>query len=160
MLFFIDGQFIEVVKEDCYQGILTFCGPSKKALISLGGSTMGEPVKLHGHAQKWALHIPENQAPDFVFKHKFTAIETVSRITAPALAFAYDYVLESSLEGEGSVYGDYGYCWPEEIEDTRRWLFERDDPAADGVYFVPIWTMPDELTGEPREKNVFEDDSE
>lgn len=160
MLFFIDGHFIEVVREECYKGILTFCGPSKKALLALGGSTMGEPVKLHGQSHKWALHIPENQAPDFVFKHKLAAIEKVNRITAPALAFAYDFVLESSLNNEGHVFGDYGYCWPEETEDTKRWLFEREDPAADGVYFVPIWTLPDELTGAPREKIDFEDDSE
>lgn len=158
MLFFIDGNFIEVVKESCYKGILTFCSTSRKALLALDGSTMAEPVRLLGQAHKWALHVPENQAPNFLSGH--SGIETVDRIAGPAIAFAYEFVVESSLHGDGPAYGDYGYCWPEDIESTERWLFEREDPAADGVYFVPIWKTPDELTGAPRAKFKFERDDE
>lgn len=160
MLFFIDGNFIEVVKETCYKGILTFCSPSRKALLALDGSTMAETVRLLGQAHKWALHIPENQAPDFLSGVKSASLETVDRITGPAIAFAYDFVFETSLHTEGPAHGDFGYCWPEEIESTERWLFEREDPANDGVYFVPIWTTPDELTGATRAKIQFETDEE
>lgn len=158
MLFYIDGQFIEVIRENCYKGILTICGPSKKALANLKCSTMGEPVRIINQQHKWALHVPENQAPNFLSFAIARQVELVDRITGPALAFAYDYVLESSLGGEGNVYGDYGYCWPEEVEQTERGLFERDDPAADGVFFVPIWSLPDELTGAPRQSLLEIDD--
>jgi hypothetical protein len=150
MLFFIDGNFIEVVQENCYKGVFTFCSPSRKALLALGGSTMAEPVRLLGQGHKWALHIPENQTPKLISGVKTSSIESVDRITGPATAFAFDFVVESSLHTDCPAYGDYGYCWPEEIEATERWLYEREDPAADGVYFVPIWTTPDELTGAPR----------
>jgi len=160
MLFFIDGDFIEVVRETCYKGILTFCSTSRKALLALDGSTMAEPVRLLGQNHKWALHIPENQAPNFLSKLKPSSIESVDRVTGPPLAFAYDFVVESSLHTDGPAYGDYGYCWPEEIESTERWLFEREDPASDGVCFVPIWTTPDELTGAPRAKLEFETDED
>lgn len=155
MLFFIDGNFVEVFRETCYKGVLTFCGPSRKALLTLKASTLGEPVRLTGQAHKWALHIPEDQAPEFVSPHKYNGVEKVDRITGPALAYAYDYVLESSLESEGSVFGDYGYCWPEELEETERRLFEREDPASGEVFFVPIWTLPDELTGAGRSAKLF-----
>jgi hypothetical protein len=158
MLFFIDGNFIEVLRESCYKGILTFCSPSRKALIGLKSSTMGEPVRLAGQAHKWALHVPEDQAPDFIDFALARKVEEVDRLTGPALAFAYDFVLESSLESEGTVFGDYGYCWPDEVQDTHRRLFECDDPASGEVFFVPIWTLPDELTGAPRQK--IESDSE
>lgn len=152
MLFFIDGNFIEVFKESCYKGVLTFCGPSVKALLNLKGSTMAEPVRLQGNGHKWALHIPENQTPDFINHSMARQVEVVDRITGPALAFAYDFVLESALVEDGPIYGDYGYCWPEDVEDTKKSLFEREDPASDEIYFVPLWTLPDELTGAPRTK--------
>jgi hypothetical protein len=74
------------------------------------------------------------------------------------LAFAYDFVLQSAIDEEGPTYGDYGYCWPEEIESTHRSLFDCDDPASDEVFFVPIWTLPDELTGAPRQRSDEETD--
>ena len=147
MLFYIDGNFIEVFRENCYKGILTFCGPSRKSLLELKSSTMGEPVRLMGQQHKWALHVSENQVPNFLSFKLSREVEVVDRITGPALAFAYDFVLHSAIDEEGLTYGDYGYCWPEEIESTHRSLFERDDPASDEVFFVPIWTLPDELTG-------------
>lgn len=150
MLFLIEGQFVEIVKESCYKGVLTLCSLSRKTLLNLDTSTMAEPVRLISQNHRWALHVPINQPPNFLSSIKDSEIETVDRLTGPALAFAYDYVLESSLQGDGPARGDYGYCWPEEIESTERWLFDREDPAADGVYFVPLWTLPDELTGAPR----------
>jgi hypothetical protein len=162
MLFFIDGNFVEVLRENCYKGILTICGPSKKALINLKSSTMGEPVRILNQQHKWALHVPENQAPNFLSFTMSREVEKVDRITGPALAFAYDFVLQSSIDDEGPTYGDYGYCWPEDIEATHRSLFECDDPASDEVFFVPIWTLPDELTGAPRESllDIDEDSSD
>lgn len=156
MLFFIDGHFIELVKESCYKGVLTFCGPNRKSLLDLKSSTMGEPVRLMGQQHKWALHVPENQAPNFLSFKLSREVEVIDRITGPALAFAYDFVLQSAIDEEGPTYGDYGYCWPEEIEATNKSLFDCDDPAADEVFFVPIWTLPDELTGAGRSAKLFE----
>lgn len=149
MIFFIDENFIEVVRETCYEGILTFCGPSREALLALKVSTIGEPVRLLGQPHNWALHIPEDQARDFVPPQAFSDLERMDRITGAALAYGYDFVLESSVESDGPTSGDYGYCWPDEVEVTKRGLFECEDPASDGVYFVPIWTLPNELTGAP-----------
>lgn len=150
MLFFFEDNFIEVVRESCYKGILTICCSSRKMINSWIGSTMGAPVRLHGQAHKWALHIPENQAPDFLSPCRFSGIEIVDRLTGPALAFAYDFVVGSSSDDDSPTYGDYGFCWPEQVESTERGLFEIEDPIGGDVFFVPIWTTPDELTGAPR----------
>jgi hypothetical protein len=77
---------------------------------------MGEPARLAGQSHKWAIHVPENQVPNFLDFAMMREVEEIERITGPALAFAYDFVLESSFESEGTVFGDYGYCWPEEVE--------------------------------------------
>lgn len=153
MLFFFEDNFIEVVKESCYKGILTVCCSSRKMINSWIGSTMGAPVRLHGQAHKWALHLPENQAPAFLASYTFSGIETVDRLTGPALAFAYDFVVGSSPEEDRPAYSDYGFCWPEQLESTERWLFEGEDPIEGEVFFVPIWTTPDELTRAPRAKS-------
>jgi hypothetical protein len=121
---------------------------------------MAEPLRMLGQAHRWALHIPQNQGSDFLSGVKSASIEAVDRITGPAIAFAYDFVFETSLHTEGPAYGDFENCWPEEIESTERVLFQREDPAADGVYFVPIWTTPDELTRTTRVKIKFETDEE
>lgn len=149
MLFFIDGNFLEIIRETCYEGVLTFCSPSRVALLKFNASTMGEPVRLAGQNHKWAIHVPEDQTREFVPIAKLGAVESSDRITGPALAFAYDFVLESSLESEGNAVGDYGYCWPEEIDSVERGLYEREDPAAQGVTFVPLWILPLELTKAP-----------
>jgi hypothetical protein len=76
--------------------------------------------------------------------------EEIDRLTGPAKAYVFDYVLQSALDRGGDVFGEYGFCWPEDVERTERSLYEREEPAADGVTFVPIWFLPDELTGAPR----------
>lgn len=159
MLFFIDGNFIEVIRETCYKGVLTLCSPSRVALLKFNASTMGEPVRLAGQNHKWAIHVPEDQAREFVPIAKLGSLESSERITGPALAFAYDFVLESSLESEGNAVGDYGYCWPEEIDSVERGLYEREDPAAQGVTFVPLWILPLELTKAPSLRKNDESDN-
>lgn len=49
---------------------------------------------------------------------------------------------------------------PEEVEETHRRLFECDDPAVDEVFFVPIWSLPNELTGAPHPQLDCESDED
>mgnify|MGYP007092086209 CR=1 FL=1 len=150
MLFHVDESFIELVRESCYEGVVTVCGPSRKSLSSFTGLSLAEPVRLHGQNHKWAIHVAEMQIPSSFRSTGQQAFEQVDRLTGPALAYVYDYILESSLEGDGPYSGEYGFCWPEDIQKTEASLYNREDPAADGVSFLPIWTLPDELTGAPR----------
>ena len=153
MLFLYENDFLEVLRENCYPGVYTFCADDAGVLnrLSNGTGTMAEPVQLLNHTFAWALHIPDDRVFDVLKNVRHSDIEVVDRITAPALAFAYDYITVSESEKEdGQRFGDYGYCWPEEIEATRSREMNSEDPPTDELIFVPIWTLPAELTGAPR----------
>ena len=154
MLFFYEGEFVEVIRENAYKSVLTICSNNAELLAAMTSKsgTMAEPVELHNQNHKWALHVPDDRSIDILEGISWRDIEKVDRITGEPLAYAYDYILESEAnKTEGTRFVDYGYCWPEEIERTRASLFECDDPADGDVIFVPIWTTPNELTGAPRE---------
>jgi hypothetical protein len=150
MLFFVHDSFIELVKESCYKDVVTVCSPSAKALAAFQGLTLAEPVRLQGQNHKWALHVPESQIPSKYRNKEMGEFEEVDRLTGPAKAYVFDYVYQSALDRGGDVHGEYGFCWPEDVEKTEKSLYESEEPAADGVTFVPIWFLPDELTGAKR----------
>jgi hypothetical protein len=150
MLFFVHDTFIEIVKESCYKDVVTVCGSSMKALAPFRGLTLAEPVRLQGQNHKWALHVPESQIPSKYRNKETGEFEEIDRLTGPAKAYVFDYVYQSALDRGGDIHGEYGFCWPENIQATEKSLYECEEPAADGVTFVPIWFLPDELTGAPR----------
>jgi len=160
LLFHINGAFIELVRESCYQEVLTFCASSRKSLAQFEGLSLAEPVRLHGQNHKWAIHIAESQLPSSFKPTENLEIHRVDRLTGPPLAYVYDYILESSLESEGSLSGEYGFCWPGDVESTEESLYNREDPAAYGVTFLPIWTLPEELTGAPKRDWSFDERDE
>jgi hypothetical protein len=166
MLFFIENEFIDVVREIGYEDVFTFCASSPEVLSAIAqkSGTMGEPVELHNQHHNWALHIPTNASIELIEKVKWSDIETVDRLTPPPLAYAFDYVLTSTMQAHeetgSTLWGDYGYCWPEEIEQTRNRLMNCEDPVDGDLCFVPIWTLPNELTGAPREPIIIDDESD
>ena len=154
MLFFYEGEFVEVIRESTYESVFTICSNNADLLaaITCGTGTMAEPVELQNQNHKWALHVPDDRLVQLLKGVDTRTIEKVNRITGAPLAYAYDFILESEMNKEdGPRFGDYGYCWPEDIERTRAGLYECEDPADGEVIFVPIWTLPNELTGAPRE---------
>jgi hypothetical protein len=153
MLFLLENEFVEILRETCYKEVLTICSDNLELVQRLAntGGTMAEPVELHNASHKWAIHVPEDRMNSLISFTQQREVEKVDRLTAPALAFAYDYLpLSESEKDDGKRYGEYGYCWPEEIEATRDSLMNREDPADSEVIFVPIWTLPADLTGAPR----------
>lgn len=153
MLFIYEGQFVEVVRENCYQSLLTICSNDVSVLTQLadGTGTMGEPVELHNQNFGWAIHVPYDRSVELVERVPYKDIEVTDRLTGPPLAYAYDYLpMSESIKEEGNRWGEYGYCWPDEITDTRAALYGQDDPPDSEVVFVPIFTIPAELSGAPR----------
>ncbi len=166
MLFFVENEFIDVVREAGFDDVFTFCAPSPEILTTLSQKTgtMGEPIELHNQHHKWALHVPKNGFIEIIDKVKWADIETIERLSPPPLAYAFDYVLTSTMEAHqetgATLWGDYGYCWPEEIEQTRDRLINCEDPIDGELYFVPIWHLPNELTGAPREPMIIDDETD
>lgn len=163
MLFFYEGEFVEVFREIAYESVLTICSNNVELLaaITSRSGTMAEPVELQNQNHKWALHVPDDRSIEILEGISWRDIEKTDRITGEPVAFAYDFILESEAnKTEGTRFGDYGYCWPEEIEETRERLYSREDPAEGEIIFVPIWTLPNELTGAPRESIILDGDDE
>jgi hypothetical protein len=153
MLFIHEDQLIDVLCEVSYEGILTVCGDDRKTLSALDPSGFSKPIRLSGYYFGWAIHLPIDCAPDWLNWKLHKDIEKVDRLTGPAKAYFYSYVKESALDENGVQWGDYGYCWPEDLERNKQWLLEGEDPALGEVYFVPLWYVPQELKDE--NKNQF-----
>lgn len=145
MLFLVEGEFIEVLRENAYGGIYTFCAPKAESLEAVARQTIGSVIELHGQTHKFAVHVPEDRTNELVRDSRFTEIEVVSPLTGPPVAFGYDFVRESEMQKDGVASGDYGYCWPEDREVVLERLLTDEDPANGGVYFVPLWVIPAEL---------------
>jgi hypothetical protein len=113
MLFFYQGEFVEVIRESAYDSVLTICSNNADLLtaITSGTGTMAAPVELHNQNHKWALHVPDDRLVQLLKGVDMRAIEMVDRITVALLAYAYDFILESDMNKEdGPRFGDYGYC--------------------------------------------------
>lgn len=153
MLFIHEDELIDVLCEVTYEGVITVCGGNRKSLAALDPSGFSKPIRLSGHHFSWAIHLPIDGAPKWLDWKLHKDIEKVDRITAPAKAFVYTYVKENAVDENGVQWGDYGYCWPEDLERNKRWLLEGEDPVIGEVYFVPLWYVPQELRDE--NKNQF-----
>lgn len=142
MLFYVDGEFLDVFRESCYDGVMTVCASSKEVLHKLKSCTRGLPVQLVGQNHQWALHVPISQSLDFMGDIRFEDLDIVERITGPAVAYVYEFLRESTMSKPGLHLNEVGYCWPDQIPAVIQNLFQSDDPAEDGVYFVPFFVTP------------------
>ena len=148
MIFLHEDSLIDVVRETTYTGVLTICGDDRKSLAALEPAGFSKPVRLNGHYFAWAIHIPIDSSPSWLGWKLHNDIETVDRLTAPAKAFTFSYVKESAVDENGVQWGDYGYCWPEDLDFYKKMLTEGEDPILGEVYFVPLWYVPQELKDE------------
>lgn len=148
MLFLHEDSLIDVLYENCYPGVITVCGDDRKILADLDPAGFAKPVRITGHYFAWAIHMAIDDVPKWLDWKLHKDIEKVDRLTGPAKAFAFTYVRESAVDENGVQWGDYGFCWPEDLEFNKRLLIESEDPAIGEVGFVPLWYVPRELKDE------------
>lgn len=158
MIFLHEDSLIDVVCENTYNGVLTICGDDRKLLAALEPTGFSKPVRLTGHHFGWAIHLPIDSAPSWLDWKLHKDIENVDRLTSPAKAYTFSYVRGSAVDENGVQWGDYGYCWPEELDFYQKMLTESEDPVLGDVYFVPLWYVPQELKDE--NKREFRSDKD
>lgn len=142
MLFFVDGNLLDIVRENSYVDVLTVRSSSRDALKPLTRFTGAKILRVPDQFYPWILHIPKASAQlDIHYRH-FGDTELVSRLTPEPQAYYFDYCYEND---DGELIGDYGYCWPHEITETIQYLRHRENPALDVPTFVPLFYMPYEL---------------
>lgn len=145
MLFDFDGSLVDIVKERPYKGIYTVRAASGRALRKFRKSSGGEMIKVPHHLYPFLIHIGEYSLPYKIPLAIQADIEVVERLTPEPACFLYEY----AYEVEGKLHGDYGYCWPDEIEYTTDRLMYREDPIEGEPIFMPIFRIPGELIGAP-----------
>ena len=142
MLFFVDGNLLDIVRENSYVDVLTVRSSNREALKPLTKFTGGRITRVPDLYYPWILHLPKfNTHIDIHFRY-FSDTELVERLTPEPLAYFYDFCFENE---EGDLIGDFGYCWPHEITETIQDVRHRERPALDVPTFIPLFYMPQEL---------------
>lgn len=161
MLTIVDGEFVEVVREKAYKGVLSICCGSLELAEKFGheSGTLAEPIEVAGRDLPWIIHVEADCSSAFSGIRYWKDIEEVETFTPAPKAWGYAYVLESGQRDDGSYWGEYEYCWPEDLERSIDYLYAEKDLLDGGqVTPVPLWHLPAELTGAPRSWAVAGDE--
>jgi hypothetical protein len=146
MLFLYQNHLVDVVQEIPYPSLLTARASSAEALNQLVGSTSSEIVKVPHHLYPFIVHVNEDQLPITLSHQLSNAMEVVDRLTPEPACFIYEYCYES--EDEKNI-GDYGYCWPDEVDSTRDYLMSGEKSLMGDPVFLPLFRIPSELVNAP-----------
>lgn len=145
MLIYIDDKtLVDVVREDGYADLYTFRASRVEDLAFLAGSFCSEPIAVQDENFPFISHVPSFGSPLSLWGAQWGQIETVDRLTPPPVCFEYSYAYESE---DGTLNGEYGFCWPNEVEVVRERLrtMEYNQPINGDVDFLPRFTLSREL---------------
>jgi hypothetical protein len=136
MLFLNDNNFIDVVREPQFPGLVTVCASSPLALAPYRRYSEGAIVRNTdpGATLPYMVHITLANALQLIGTESHN-LEFVEENISPA-AVAYCF---SGYEKEGGNQS-WGYCWPDEIEDVRSALDDLED-----IVFYPLFEVPSDL---------------
>ena len=164
MLIHIEGIFVDVVREASYKNVLTVRASSAKDLAMFAASTCAEIVEVPDPYYPHIIHIDEYVIPIKLNYPLHSEIEVVERLTPVPACFVYEYAYE---EEDGSITGEYGYCYPGELEGTAEYLMSQERQPISEPVFLPMFRFPGELLGAPVhfpagefEAKGYEDDEE
>lgn len=146
MLFQYGDHFVDIVKEQPYKNIYTVRSSSPRALKDFRDATSSEMVKVPHHIYPYIVHIHEDSSPLRVPYPMASSIEVVDRLTPEPACFIYEYCYEQ--EG-GDYIGEYGYCWPHEVESTADYLLTGEREIVGDPTFLPLFKIPGELVNAP-----------
>ena len=146
MLYKIEDDYYDVVRERPYKDLLTVRASSKKQLKRFADSTLGEIVQVPHHIYTHMVHVPLPVLETTFDWKDLRHVEVLDRLTPEPVAFAYEYAEEDE---DGKVWGEYGFCWPDEIESTTDSLFSSEKNILGDPAFMPLFYIPSELVGAP-----------
>ena len=161
MLTLVDGEFVEVLREKAYPGVLSICCPTLELATKFGNDcgTLAEPIEVSGRDLPWIIHVEDNCGSSFADIKLSRHVDEIETFTPAPKAWGVSYLLESGEREDGSYWGEYDYCWPDEIARRIDYLQAEKD-LLDGMELVPVplWHLPAELTGAPRSWAIGADD--
>jgi hypothetical protein len=145
MLFDFDGHLVDIIREEPYSEVLTVRASSGRHLRPFRRGSVADMVKVPHHLYPFVIHIGEYSLPFRISIKDQMSVENLPRITPEPACFVYDY----AYEDEGKVTGDYGYCWPSEVEKTRESLMCSEKELLGEPVFLPLFRIPGELINAP-----------
>ena len=146
MLFNFDGKMVDIVREEPYKSVYTIRASSGRTLRKFRQSSSGEMIKVPHHLYPYLIHIDMDTCPLRVSALDFKKIEIIPRLTPEPACFVYEYAF---TDDEGHLHGDYGYCWPGEIEHIYQNLLSSEKELVSEPTFLPLFRIPGELVNAP-----------
>ena len=146
ILYQIDDHFVDVVREMPYPGIMTVRASSEEALAPFKDMTLGEIVQVPHHIYTHIVHVPTPVLETTFDWKDLSKTEFVERLTPEPAAFGYEYAWDDE---DGKAWGEYGFCWPHEIQSTMKNILEGERNILGDPAFMPLFYIPRELVGGP-----------
>jgi hypothetical protein len=104
--------------------------------------TMSEILTVPHHIYKHLLHVPKPVLEAKLDWKDLKNVEQLERLTPEPAAFAYEYAVEHE---DGTVSGEYWFCWPHEIEGVKEGLLGSDQNILGEPSFISLFYIPAEL---------------
>ena len=142
MLFLVDDNLLDIVRENTYVDVLTVRSSNREALKPLTRYTGGGIVRVADPIFPWIIHVPKGNTHLDIQYRTLCDSELINRITPEPQAYFFDYCYEDE---SGELVGDYGYCWPSEIAGVVKNLTQREYPVLDTPTFITLFYLPKEL---------------
>lgn len=146
MLVSVDGTYVDVVREAPYTRVITVRASDPESLARFASSTCAEVIQVPHPYYPYMIHIDEYVIPLKLHYTQEKEIEVVDRLTPEPVCFVYEYAYE---EDDGTFTGEYGYCYPNEVQSTTDYLMSQEKQPVNEPVFLPIFYFPGELVGAP-----------
>ena len=142
MLFLTDSDFIDVVKEEQFNDVVTISASSPLALAKFKHHSESKIiVNGENFAFPFTVHVTPESAAYLLKCNRVYSAEKVTNFSPEPVAFCfrgYDSETEDPT---------WGYCWPNEVDDIKYGIIGVKDMS-----FYPLFEIPRELQDDINEK--------
>lgn len=144
MLYQVDDHFVDVVQETAYKNVLTVRASSAAALKKFDDMTLSDILQVPHHIYTHIIHVSRDLIESEFSWRELMALEKVDRMTPEPAAFLCEYAHEDQ---DGKAWGEYHFCWPDEIESEINRLNADVEGLLGEPTFTPLFYFPNELLG-------------
>jgi hypothetical protein len=143
MLFQIQENFVDIVRERPYKNVLTVMATNFGALKEFYVRTPARVLPIAHHLYRGIIHIADSNLPFDVDLSVLEELEVVERLTPAPVTYYYEYA-HPDLQGNMTFAGSY--CWADELEKVEQSLVEEVTDMIGDPLFIPIFRVPASLT--------------
>jgi hypothetical protein len=150
MLFLLNENFIEIVRERPYRNVLTLMASNQVALKEFMHKTPSKLLPIVHPLNRWMIHISERNLGLEISAEILAEIEQVDRLTAEPINYFCQYAY---LDSEGKVARGSSYCWSEELDQTVQLLESSELDLIGDVTCIPLFRVSRALISPNRQAN-------